>query len=63
MLKPQYINVPLYILNNKMQYSLFLFIALSNAIQCMINQKKKKRTDSADKHTDVPDEVTLTIVR
>ena len=37
------INVPLYILNNKMQYSLFLFIALSNAILCMINQKKKKK--------------------
>ena len=53
------INVPLYILNNKMQYSLFsslqhhlnnkmqyslfLFIVLSSAILCMINQKKKKK--------------------
>ena len=37
------INVPLYILSNKMQYSLFLFIVLSNAILCMINQKKKKK--------------------
>ena len=54
-------NVPLYILNNKMQYSLFsslqhhlnnkmqyslfLFIVLSNAILCMINPKKKKKGD------------------